>query len=474
MIFSSKRLLLGGMAALVFGLSACSSDGEGAVDPLEGAPLRPLIYTEYPGLTPEGAAVREERLARQLLEGVSEGAWGDLELQSEEELPELGDVEVFGAAFVEALVQQRRELWEHLFVSPAAYAELVHIRLERAAEFVDNQIGASQVLWDLFVSDSRSEMPQGGFESIFELEGVELGQGRRVDGGAAADDEEAVQFWGNRIFLRHRDEGVVFELRIPRIFYLSSPESGEGPQWQIASAVELDRKLRTFLDSGLHLKPQLLRPSEYPFPLNTGNFWRYRRRDVARAQEEVDPLEEGLHGGELSGPAATEVIQEVVQVSQYGSLRLVELRRAYDDAEHTRVREWWVATPRRIYLCDGRCRGRIEDLDWLLNYFANQSPILQFPLQLSESWGVGGGPGGVFVVDSLWHQVEVPAGSFPASYGISGIGPLSSTDRYLRRGELERYFAPGRGIVRRELLSQEGPAGPIRVVEELVEYRLAF
>lgn len=459
--------------ALFLTLTGCSVGGEDGEDSLARAPLRPLIYTEFPGLTPEGAAVREERLARQLIEGDLDGNWGDLEPSAAADLPELVEIEDFGAAFAQSLLQRRRDLWEHLFVSPAAYADLVHIRMENAAEFVDNQIGASQPLWELFATDSASEMPEGGFEAIFELEGVELGRGRRVDGGAARDDEEAVQFWGNRVLLRHREEGVVFELRIPRLFYISEPDPGAPRQWQIASPVELDGKLRTFLDSGLHLKAQLLRPSEYPFPLNTGNFWRYRRRDGSVAFEEVDPLERGLGEGG-TGPVATEVVVEIVQVSQYGALRLVELLRAYDDPEHTRAREWWVATPRRIYLCDRRCRDRIDDLGWLLDYFANQSPILQFPLQLGESWGPGGREGKIYQVDATWHQIDVPAGSFPASYAIGGTGPLSSTDRYLRRGELQRYFAPGRGIVSRKLLSHENPAGPVQVVEELVEYRLSF
>src|SRR5690606_40048204 len=51
----------------------------------ERMPLQPLIYTEFPNLTPEAAAVRERRLMRQLTEGAGGGGqWGDLEVASSE------------------------------------------------------------------------------------------------------------------------------------------------------------------------------------------------------------------------------------------------------------------------------------------------------------------------------------------------------------------------------------------------------
>ena len=466
-------------------LAGCTGGAEG---PREGEkPLRPLIYTEFPELSPEGAAVREERLIRNLVEGSEESVEGVDRLERIEPLPLLDEAEELGAAVVEALLMRDEELWEHSFISAQAYGQLVHLRRQEAEEFVDNQIGGSLPVWRLFGQTSSSEMAEGGLGALFSYDGMELGRGRTVGGGVARGGEEAVQFWGNRIFLRHRESGVRFELRVARIFRVWEGEESEGEEagrterpgeavrvYKVASEIEADRSFLTFLGAGLHLKPELMRSWEYPFPLRVGNFWRYRRYDADQGDEEIDPLERILEEDPRGGPAAREVVLEVMQVSQYGAVRLVELRRSYDDHRFTRVSEWWALTPRQIYACSRECQEKIEDLGWLVHYFENQIPLLSFPLRLGRGWSHAGreSSSGTHRVDEEWHLVETPAGTFPATYAIEGRGALGWWDPFYQRSQVRRYFHPGRGLVRLEITERQGERESVNVVEELVEYRL--
>ena len=476
----SKMVRTSLVVAVSIAILGCSDS-----DDKESQPLQPLIYTEYPDLTPEGAAVREDRLMRQLLDGVTTGGWGRLEAPSEQTYPELIEPEILGATIVEALLQQDEERWEYIFISPQAYAELVHVGAGEAAEFVDNQMGKSMGVWELFFGTRSSEMSEGGLGALLEFESIELGRGRTVQGGIAGDDDEVAQYWGNQIVLRHRGSEITFGLNIPRIFRVidhregqadesDDGETGETYVLKVASEIEADSRFDTFISIGLHLRPQLLRPTEYPFPLNTGNFWRYRRYEAGHQAEAEDPLERGLEE-QLAGVAADEVIMEVRQVSQYGSLRLIHLLRAYDDQSYTRTQVFWVITPRRIYLCNSTCRDRIEDLDWMLGYFHREVPILVFPLRTRDAWGRAGvaSEDPVFDVEDQWHQIESPAGTFPGTLAITGAGPLARGDRYHQGAQMTRYFAPGRGVIRREVRSNESEGGPIDVIEELVEYRIS-
>lgn len=470
----AKSVFVGGLVVMLFLLvSACSQDPDGSSN--DERPLQPLIYTEYPDLTPEGAAVREHRLARQFL-GLSHGQDELLEEGPEEPLPPLSEPQELGQAIVRALVGRQDALFEHTFVSPSAYAALVHVNLSEAAEFVDNQIGRSLPLWELFSRTHSSEMSAGGFSELLEFEEIELGRGRTIDGGIAREGQEIVQYWGNRVVVAHVDSQVRFELRIPRIFRVPQANIDDEVSYAfyVASEIEADLGLRTFFEAGLHLKPQLMRPQEYPFPLEVGNFWRYLRYDAQRGVVDEDPLDRRIDEVR-EGLAATEVIIEVRQVSQYGPIRLVHLMKSYDDSRYTRVQEWWIATPRRIYACTQNCRNNVENLQWLIDYFQNQAPIFKFPLRLGDGWSSGGRPAEenpIFVVEEDWQQVETPAGVFPGSFRISGRGPLGTWDRYLNDADVVRIFAPGRGVVRRELRTTEANGNAIDVVEELVEYRI--
>ncbi|RDV36848.1 hypothetical protein DV096_17320 [Bradymonadaceae bacterium TMQ3] len=453
--------------------------GVGCAESERGAgtePLRPLVYTEHPDLTPEGAAVREGRLLRELRQGAElSGGWGRLETESDRKMPLISEGEALGEAIFEALTTRDEALWDHLYIAPESYAQLVKVSPEKAHEFVDVQMGGALQTWEIFTPTRSSEGADGGLGELLELEGLELGEGRTVNGPVAKEDERVVQHWGNVLRLRYAEADVVFELRISRIFRVPSPQDPTREVLVLASPVEADRRLRTLVALGLHLKPELLRSREYPFPLKEGNFWRFRRYNRALGQEEVDPLEIAVGGQAAAGtPRSPEVIMEVLGVEQYGTWRLVHVMRSYEDADFTRAHERWVLTPRRIYVCNARCQARIDDLSYLLEYFEYQVPIFSFPLEPGQGWGRAGlgAEEGTFVVDESWHRVETPAGGFVGTYAIEGTGPLTQSSPYFRLPDQRRYFAPGRGVVRRELREPDARGNLIDVVEDLVEYRI--
>lgn len=449
-------------------------DGE-ADDGDDHRPLQPLIYTEDPELTPEGAAVREQRLQRQLLEGAADGDWGRLEVADREGMPDSSGPRALGEAVTDALLQRDEQLWEHVFVTDDHYAELTGVDPERAADFVDNAIGESMDLWELFDHSRDPDVPERGLDARIEFRNLELGTPRNIDGAAIDDPDEAVEFTDNRLRLADRETDVSFELPIPRIFQtVSANEIGEADsetQLHVGAGIEVGDRLRVYLKSGLHLEPQLLRPEEYPFPLGIGTFWRYER---VRADADVDAGSDGQLDRRLEDDVevgAEELIIEVREISRYGSHHLVEFLHSYRDRHHTRINEWWVTTPRRIYRCDERCRDNIEDIEWLLDYFADRSPVLEFPLRLGASIP-SDSPEAPVIVDDQWHDVDTAAGTFTGSYRLEEPDVRRPDHRYLRDVDLVRYFAPGRGMVQRRIEPGEAAEDQGPVVEQLVEYRI--
>ena len=454
------------VATVLVCLGGC--DG-GEVDAGEESdrPLRPLIYTEDPELTPEGAEVRERRLRRQFMggevEAVLERGGGGIEDY------DLSDEEAFGQALVETLVGQDEAGWEELFVSADDYRGLVGVDQARAEEFVDNQLGGSLALWDLFGRFEASGEAEEGLAERFSLVEVRLGRGRDIHGGAVSEPEEVVQYWDSTVVLRYEELGLDVEVEIGRIFRIGDVE--ELGRLQVGSPMEVDGRFQTLFDVGFHLKTQLLRSEEYPFPLGVGTFWRYRRYDRDEGVDDQEDVLDRRLDETREGPDATEVVLEVRNVSRHGKVRLIELLRRYDDRHYTRTREWWVITPRQIYGCNEACRERVDDPRWLLGYFASQTPIMVFPVEAGARWGEAGHPDeeGTFQVSESWQRVETPAGTFAGTYAIEGRGAVGWWDRYLSTAQVVRYFSPTRGIVKQEVA--DGPEGGV-IVEELVEYRI--
>lgn len=452
---------------------ACSSDQDD--DQSTKAPLQPLIYTEYPELTSEGAAVRERRLHRQLMEGSTGGDWGRLEKADRTSLPDLDDVDALGEAIVDALLDRDETLWEHVFISPENYAAAADVDSADAAEFVDNQIGESFSVWELFAPDHSSLVAPGGLSELLSYHSLQLGEAE--DGG---DGGDITRYVDNRLVIAYADGDLRFEFSIPAILKIDNPvlmpaDDDAESRFRLGSNIDVDPRFRLFRDVGLHLKPQLLRPEEYPFPMGVGSFWRYRRFDADEgAKDTGDPLDRRLEDT-ADGVAAEEVLVEVRDISRYGPMRLVELLRSYDDRRHTRVRHWWLLTPRRIYACDQTCRERVEDVDWLLEFFERRAPLFLIPPRLGDRWQREGPQEESttrFSIDDAWHEVQSPAGTFPRAYRIEGTGDLGRSDRYVEDAQVTRYFVSDRGVVRRIIRDAPEAEEPIDVVEELVEYRL--
>ena len=474
---SSSKLLRSLWIVAFLGVSCDGAEREEASSPVEARPLRPLIYTELPDLTPQAAAVRERRIMRELLHGAStsNGSWGALGESAEQ--PDLHDAEAFGRALTRALLDQDEALWDHLFISPASYARAVHVDLERARDFVDELQAASLKAWSLFHVSRLSEAPEGGLASLIEFRSMTLGQGRTLQGELAREDEPVAQHWGNvlTLGLRHHEE-VIFEVRLPKILRVPGSPQGASSTLALAAALEPSRRLETFITMGMHLKPELLRSQEYPFPLAVGNFWRYRRypRDEAPGEgEQADPMEVALLGEEEQrldrGPGET--LLEIVSVERYEGIRLVTYRLSYDDQELSSKTGHWLVAARAIYDCARACVRHIEDLPWLLDTLNRDVPLYVFPISGQQSWG-SSASGLSAQVARASEQVEVPAGKYNGVYLIELRGERVMRDPFLTISQLRRAFVPGQGVIRQELRGVSASGEPRWIIEELIEARI--
>lgn len=405
-------------------------------------PLRPLAYTEHPDITPEAAAVRERRLLRRLNAGAASG-WGTLEVDSEAR-PANVTPEQLGKNLTDALLKQDAPLWDHIFVSPVDYANLVHVDLDSAKTFVDEIQGASQPVWSAFAPPLESEMVEGGLAVVFEFARVELGSGRGLD-GKTAEGDEIQQYWNSTLVWRFRPQPEVeVAFSIPKMVKTAGKS---GVTWSLASKIKVGSTLKMLLEAGLHLKPELLRNDEYPYPLKVGNFWRYRR-SYADAE---------------GTPKASEGLLEVLAIDLHGPLRVVTLRRSLNDENLTKQELKWVLTPRRIYECGRQCRRDLPALQKLLPLFAKQRPYLKFPIQADD--GVDGP-----------SELDTPAGHFSnlitlkMGEGRAYACPTEEVpDQVCTVDPPSHTFSPGRGTIARRVM-ETGTRN--WVSETLVDYRL--
>lgn len=415
-------------------------------------PMRPLVYTENPDLTPESAEVDEARLMRRLLSGAEGSKWGTMP-PVPTDLPVLNTPEALGRTMTMALLTRNQTLWEHTFVPAADYAELIRMEEKPAQAFVDGLVAKSRGIWDLFEVPVASEARPEGWPSLFEFVELLPGDPRKLDGKPATKPEETAQYWNGKLTLRYIPGNTTFELPISKILKVVGQD---GDRFYLGAPALADTRLRVLIGAGVHLKPELMRPEEFPYPMQVGSFWRYSRFPEGRENDVLDPA-----------MMATAVVVEVVSVDRFDTVRLVRLRRSYNDANLTKVDEWWVTTPRRIYICDRGCRQNVENLGWLLNYFSGQAPIYVFPLQPDESWGAGGYRGQTSTFKtSVGAAMELPGGVFRTTMRIEGQGALGVWDTTLSYPQ-ERVFSWGKGLVQRRLKTPDGV-----IVESLSEYRL--
>jgi len=393
-------------------------------------PLRPLVYTENPDITPEGVAIRESRLLRKLASGSTDGRWGDIQVQ-EIEFPPLETPEAFGQALANALLQRSRNHWEFLFVQPEEYSGMVHMPIDRSRAWVDDLQAQSQDLWQRFEPPAVSDSRPGGWAAVFEFHAIVTGEGRSVDGKLAKTPEDIAQYWNVLLKLKFLPRDAIVDIRLPKVLVIRNEF---GVVHRLAAAPASEALLNTLFDAGLHLRPELLSPNEYPYPLRVGAFWRYRRESANQADQIV--------------------LQEVVAVDHLNGVLLAQIRESLSGQDTTSRDTFWALTPTRIFPCDASCRRNLEDTSWTLRYFHNTTPEFRFPLR-SEEWGSFQGAPAHQVRPA--GEVDVPGGLFPQTFEIIRRGSCTITERFVWR----------KGVVTREKSCSGSSEKDI-----LLEYRL--
>lgn len=411
-------------------------------------PMRPLVYTENPDQTPEAAQIQEERLTRGLLQHVGPSSTP----QAPASVPALTDLDTLGRVLAQGLLRREHAVWEHAFVPADAYADLVHVELAPAQAFVDGLIARSTGTWELFEPPIASEARQGGWGALFEFVRVEPGDPRKVDGKPATRPDEIAQYWNGRVVLRYIPANTEFALTTPKILRVTT---ADGERFYLGAPVAPDARLRVLIHAGLHLKLELLRPEEYPFPLQVGSYWRFSRYPEGRQDDVLDPNE-----------MASTVVEEVVAIDRFDALRLVRVRRSYNDANLTKSDAWWAVTAKRIYACDNACRRNIGDLGWMMEYFAVQVPLFVFPLKPGMQWGAGGLTSKPVFDVAAGESLELPGGVFRSTLQIAGQGPTGMWDAQLAHPQV-RTFAFGKGVIHRAVQTPKGV-----IIESLSDYRL--
>ena len=470
--FRLKLIIIVCFASLI----GCAVD-EASDEDQAPRPLAPLIYTELPELTPAAAAVRERRLMRELVDpsmAVPEGRAG-----RRVTIRPAHDARALGQLVYDSLIQRDEAAWASTFISAPEYADLVHVEPAQALAVVDELQADSLDVWRTFSLTRASEAPQGGLGALFELRGLELGQGRGMDGKLVDGDKEGaepvVQYWGNTLTLGLREAPeITFVIQLPKIVH-----AGTIRRLVMAAPATIDASLSMFVDAGLHLKPELLRSQEYPYPLAVGNFWRYRRYSpdgkgkTALRDNAMGMIEDAES---FAASEADEVILEILSVERYHSVRLVRYRRSYNDAELTKREGYWLMTPRALFSCSRLCVRHVGSIDRLVSQLGGAIPLYRFPLRAHDGWGRARGGRASSTpqrVASTPREIEVPAGTFIRALDVHSKAPAPMSDPFVEPRSMTRSFAPGQGVVRREIQGRDRATGEERViVEELLEARI--
>lgn len=426
--------LLNGLLALLAWvllaqLTACERQFSGN-DP----PLRPLVYTE---LAPSPNT--EEELEPERVINIAP--------------------EDLGYALFHALVDHDRKAYEDMFISASALSELVRTSMEHATKESARIIEQSELLWTLFSPQLEAEEPLGGLSTRLRLSEFRIGKGRNLAGKIAVPElDEVVQHWGNELRIELLDSDKILTIRVPKI--VKTPMG-----WRIAQVVELDTSLRIYLENGMHLKSDLLTSEHYPYPLEVGNFWKYKVESLIADPSQAQPDEDSYY---RDGPPAeitkTEMIKEIIHRQGYWMVRFEQsiVDSSKPIAESTTTSSYsLLVTPRAMYPCGRDCRVNIDNISYLLGYISRQIPIFVFPLEVGKRWHTAARPESHnrYEVRSLADEkIVVPSGAFSQAYVIFGS---------IEEGREERFFVPGTGVVRRNLRSGAG-----QKQENLILYRL--
>jgi hypothetical protein len=401
-------------------------------------PLRPLVFTE--SLPTDDTAA---------------GATALDNLRTPQDL---------GLTLYRSLITHDRALFTSTFASPELWAKAVgSTDVTKVTATVQKTLDGSDPLWDAFTPSDPTEAPVGGLSARLQLVSFDLGKGYDLRGKLAPSGQEQ-QFYSNRLSLQLRGTDKVFSISVPKIVLT---EQG----WRIAKEpLTIDPMLRTYLDAGMHLKPELLHTDHYPYPLAVGNFWKYRVHQVGTfptpkpAPSAATPPAAGLAPGISTPPAELTMRLSVTSVETFSAYGywLVTFEQLYNTPERPSDSFRYLVTPKRIYLCDSECRKKIHNVSFVLAYIAKQTPHFIFPLPEEGGWGEAGLPvanrKSAFTVEPGEHKTQVPAGDFERARHIVRSTP---------QGRETRSFVAGTGIVLRKVR-----AGSAELTEELIQHRL--
>lgn len=398
-------------------------------------PLRPLIYTEAP---PEAT------------DAVPAPAAPETQYISPEDL---------GVAIYQALIEHDRKLFEQVFVTGPELVELIKARPDKAERDAEAHLVGSQGIWELFMPAEASEEPIGGLGARLRLIEFKVGKGRDISGKLVRPGGEVMMHWNSDLRLQLQGSDKVFAVRVPKI--VKTARGG----WKLMGELDVDPTLRTWLESGMHLKPELLTSEHYPLPLEVGNFWKYRiKYTVPRPRPASQPAPGATQDGEL--PLPLEPLDDptvriaVTEITRREGYLIATLEHELVDYEPSVTTERLLVTPRRVYNCTRDCYSHVDDIGYLLGYISNQTPLYIFPIAPGAGWGKAGRNTNAnpYKVKPERERAQVPAGDFANALVISGS---------IEEGFEERYFVPGTGVVRRTVRSGLGPR-----TEELIEHRL--
>lgn len=418
-------------------LLGCQPEG-----PSSATPLRPLLYTEAPE-SEAGALPGFEAWSDPDFDPVAwpspfrsqassvYGSYALLEPTS----PDRVMLDVYFAL----VTGDADRLSRHLFTAE----ELVEsARMsERVAEEAAAEIeAATRALLAAFVDGVPSELREDGVAGLLEPGQLEVGRGRRIDGTAIANEDPAVMHWGNELGVLVRGAELSFSLRFPSLL-----QASDGT-WRLRRAPQIDERFATWRGAGFDLKPEMMEPGHAPFPLDVGNYWHYRTREIG--------VEAGARGT-VRGHR-----DEVVSIDEGLGYRVARLRRTFD-RPGTPSESWaLLQTPRRLYPCDRECVRKRGEASWILDYAHRSTPWLVLPLEPGARWGRGGRPtqeGGQRVAIEV-EPVSVPSGTFDDAVAIT---------RSTSRGRQVRMMVGGVGFVLHRTESATET-----FVDELTEFRI--
>lgn len=455
----------------LLGLAAGCAPEEGEVV----EPLRPLVYNETPDHDSALAAQEEEKMLLNLERGAGllaaidptgekevirreGGQEAEKALQSKGPSPEeiarvrvdLSSPESLARAVFRAIAEQDRALFYRVLIDEGSLQKLAKVKEDTAKKRVSALRRSAMKSFSVFSPGNASEEPEGGLAKKIVFEEFKAGKAGTIWGRKPRRGEEVVQHWNNTLqfsLRSHEEEGktAIFSLSLGRI--LKTP-SGE---WRLASSPEASGSFRDYLNAGFHLKPEMMQPEHHPFPLSVGNFWRYKVKRPGLEGAENDTLDN----------LQEEVRLEVTGVDKFDGYRLVTLRRIHKRTDSRSETVRYLVTPRRLYFCSSYCKYKIKDIDYVIAYIRQNSPLLIFPLQPNDAWRAGGvktrrNPR--WIVGEERELAAVPAGDFRDSLVIKSA----------RKGDSEsRHFKPGIGVVRRSKEDRHGLS-----IEELIEYRI--